>query len=70
MSLEPLELGCLLVSERRRLMELAAELAPSPEEADAAVCRCLRTVWLGQADIHSRIHLIAKLYAQLGAELA
>jgi hypothetical protein len=67
--LEPLELGYLLMSERPRLAELAGGVARTPEAADVAVRRSLRSTWLAREQIETRIQLIVRLYGQLDVEL-
>ena len=49
MPLEPLELGYLLMSERPRLVALSGDMARTPEAADAAVRRSLRSIWLARS---------------------
>lgn len=69
MPLEPLELGYLLTSERPRLSALAETLARTPEAADAAVRRSMRSAWLAREEIETRIQLIVRLYGGLDEEL-
>ena len=69
MPLEPLELGYLLMSERPRLVALSGDMARTPEAADAAVRRSLRSIWLAREEIETRVQLIGRLYGRLDEEL-
>ena len=69
MSLETLELGFLLVSERPALSSVARGLAKTPQDADSAVRRAMRATWLERDAIEDRSELVEKLYGQLRTEL-